>query len=121
MFTIRKIEDIKPDTIESVKKDLERLKSQYGDMELMDVIMKAIQLDKGHWNKCPNGHYYAIGDCGGAMEVSRCPDCKAQIGGKDHVLIEGNSFASDLGGVSAWNPEGFDARVARGEVDLNDI
>jgi hypothetical protein len=42
IFTIRKIEDIKPETIESVKKDLERLKSKYVDMELMDVIMKAI-------------------------------------------------------------------------------
>jgi hypothetical protein len=30
-------------------------------------IMKAIGLDKGHWNKCPNGHFYVIGECGGAM------------------------------------------------------
>ena len=42
IFKIRKIEDIKPETIESVKKDLEFLKSKYVDMELMDVIMKAI-------------------------------------------------------------------------------
>ncbi len=46
--------------------------------------MKATDLGRGHWNKCPNGHYYAIGECGGAMEVSRCPDCSAQIGGSNH-------------------------------------
>ena len=90
--------------IEEVKKDLEELKKKFVDMELLEEIMKATALDKGHWNKCPNGHYYAIGDCGGAMEVSRCPDCKAQIGGSNHQLIQGNSFASELGGVSAWNP-----------------
>ena len=25
----------------------------------------------GHWYTCPNGHVYAIGDCGGAVVVSR--------------------------------------------------
>lgn len=38
----------------------------------------------GHWFKCPNGHYFAIGDCGGAMETSKCPDCGAKIGGANH-------------------------------------
>jgi predicted RNA-binding Zn-ribbon protein involved in translation (DUF1610 family) len=34
--------------------------------------------------KCPNGHLYAIGECGRPMEESKCPDCGFIIGGKDH-------------------------------------
>jgi len=106
---------------EQCEKLVQYFSARFNLKDEMSLIIEAIGLPRGNWNKCPNGHYYAIGECGGAMEVSRCPDCKAQIGGNSHVLIEGNSFASELGGVSAWNPEGFDARVARGEVDLNDI
>ena len=32
-------------------------------------IMKALNLGKGHWYTCPNGHVYAIGECGGAMQA----------------------------------------------------
>jgi hypothetical protein len=32
----------------------------------MQAIIKAIGLSAGHWNKCPNGHLYVIGECGGA-------------------------------------------------------
>ena len=34
-----------------------------------DQIVAAMGLPSGHWYTCPNGHVYAIGDCGGAMEV----------------------------------------------------
>ena len=34
--------------------------------------------------KCPNGHLYAIGECGRPMEESKCPDCGSIIGGRDH-------------------------------------
>ena len=87
----------------------------------MEEIIKATNIGRGYWNKCPNGHYYAIGDCGGAMVESRCPDCNALIGGSNHQLAQGNTFASELGGVSAWDPIGFNARVARGEINLNNI
>ena len=46
------------------------------------MIHKAMGFDKGHWFKCPNDHIYCITECGGAMEKSFCPDCKAEIGGK---------------------------------------
>ena len=65
------------------------------------MIVKAIGLSKGHWYKCPNGHIYAIGDCGGAMEKSRCPDCNAEIGGQQHQLTQGNRHAGDFDGSSA--------------------
>lgn len=31
------------------------------------------------------------GECGGAMVVSRCPECGAPIGGEHHRLLEGNA------------------------------
>lgn len=42
----------------------------------------------GHWFRCRNGHPFAIGDCGGAMEISRCPECGESIGGTDHRLLD---------------------------------
>ena len=50
------------------------------------MISEAIGLSGGHWYECPNGHPYAIGECGGAMEKSVCPECKAEIGGLNHNL-----------------------------------
>ena len=44
----------------------------------------------GHWYACPNGHPYTIGECGGAMQESRCPICNEQIGGVSHRLAERN-------------------------------
>ena len=45
----------------------------------------------GHFFKCPKGHPYVIGDCGGATETSRCPHCGSQIGGTQHQVLGGNS------------------------------
>ena len=45
------------------------------------MIIEAIGLGSGHWYECPNGHPYVIGECGGAMEKSVCPECKSVIGG----------------------------------------
>ena len=50
------------------------------------MISEAIGLSGGHWYECPNGHPYAIGECGGAMEKSVCPECNAEIGGLNHNL-----------------------------------
>lgn len=69
------------------------------------MIVKAMGLRQGHWYKCPNGHVYAIGDCGGAMESRRCPDCNATIGGTNHNLTSGNEVASEMDGAqhAAWS------------------
>ncbi|KAI5619584.1 NFX1-type zinc finger-containing protein 1, partial [Silurus asotus] len=69
------------------------------------MIVNAMALRKGHWYKCPNGHVYAIGDCGGAMEQSKCPDCKASIGGINHTLTVGNNVAGEMDGAQhpAWS------------------
>ena len=42
------------------------------------------------------GHYYAIGDCGGATMESRCPTCKVTIGGSSHRLRDDNFFAGEI-------------------------
>ena len=51
---------------------------------------------QGHFYKCPNGHSYVIGECGGATQVSTCPECGASIGGSQHRLTSGNTQAVEL-------------------------
>ena len=68
-------------------------------------IVKAVGLSKGHWFKCPNGHFYCIGECGGAMEQGKCPECNAAIGGSSHRLTAGNVHAPEMDGsrYAAWS------------------
>ena len=47
----------------------------------------------GHMMRCPNGHDYFIGNCGGATEESRCTECGETIGGCGHRLAPGNTAA----------------------------
>ncbi|KAF8748917.1 P-loop containing nucleoside triphosphate hydrolase protein [Rhizoctonia solani] len=68
----------------------------------------------GHFYQCPNGHPYVIGECGGAMQVSTCPECGAAIGGSHHRSLAGNTHANEFvnlarqGGVEdagwEWGP-----------------
>ena len=76
-------------------------------LEEKKQIVSAIGLSKGHWFKCPRGHIYCIGECGGAMERSKCPECKAVIGGERHMLEEGNTLASEMDGAQypAWSEQ----------------
>eukprot|EP00118_Oscarella_pearsei_P004516 m.19536 g.19536 ORF g.19536 m.19536 type:complete len:778 (+) comp27849_c0_seq1:4110-6443(+) len=68
-------------------------------------IVKAIGLSQGHWYKCPNGHPYAIGECGGATQEAKCPECGAKIGGQSHRLADGNAIAREMDGArhAAWS------------------
>ncbi|KAF7588506.1 hypothetical protein BBP40_005642 [Aspergillus hancockii] len=50
----------------------------------------------GHWYYCENNHPFTIGECGGAMEISRCPECGARVGGQGHETVSGVSRANDL-------------------------
>ena len=74
------------------------------DSERIEIV-KAIGLTKGHWFKCPNGHYYCIGECGGAMEEAKCPECGATIGGQKHTLRDDNQLAPEMDGAqhAAWS------------------
>ncbi|KAJ3056647.1 hypothetical protein HK097_005321 [Rhizophlyctis rosea] len=56
-------------------------------------IIRAMQSEfhgSGHWYQCPNGHTYTIGECGGAMQSSQCPECGATVGGGGHQLATSN-------------------------------
>ena len=74
-------------------------------------IVEAMGLEKGHWFKCPNGHYYVIDDCGGATTTSKCPDCKATVGGTSYRLSAGNQFAPEVDNSEhpAWSNEANEA------------
>ncbi|KAJ6020902.1 hypothetical protein N7540_006406 [Penicillium herquei] len=50
----------------------------------------------GHWYYCENGHPFTIGECGGAMQLSRCPECGAAVGGQNHLTTAGVTHAHDL-------------------------
>lgn len=70
-------------------------------LEEKQMVLQAMGLSRGHWYKCRNGHIYAIGDCGGAMQRSKCPECGSGIGGENHRLDHGNAVASEMDGASA--------------------
>lgn len=65
----------------SAKELSKYLNENFGFRNFKEMIMKAVDLGKGHWFKCKNGHFYTIGECGGAMQTSKCPDCGEVIGG----------------------------------------
>ncbi|KAI1315474.1 hypothetical protein EDD11_000755 [Mortierella claussenii] len=50
----------------------------------------------GRWHRCPNNHTYVIGECGGAMQRSRCPECQAVVGGGSHTLEQGNTVDAEF-------------------------
>jgi MoxR-like ATPase len=57
----------------------------------MQALMGAgAETGANRWYTCPNGHPFAIGQCGGAMEESKCPACGEKIGGMGHNLVGTN-------------------------------
>jgi hypothetical protein len=78
--------------MDSALQDVHAAEKQLQNMAInADGIMRG-----GAWHRCPNEHLYQIGNCGGANQISRCPDCKSQIGGTDHVRLPGNTRARDF-------------------------
>ncbi|KAG4074868.1 hypothetical protein HA402_009293 [Bradysia odoriphaga] len=63
-------------------------------------ILEAFNLREGRWFKCPNGHYYVITECGGAMIESKCNECGATIGGGNHRIRSDNQFGGDFDGAA---------------------
>ncbi|XP_023265809.1 E3 ubiquitin-protein ligase RNF213 [Seriola lalandi dorsalis] len=49
------------------------------------------------WYNCPNGHPCTIGECGQPMQISRCLDCGAVIGGNNHRAVQGFQVAQMQG------------------------
>lgn len=67
------------------------------EKERQDIV-KAMGLTQGHWFKCPNGHLYVIGECGGARQASYCNECRAPIGGEGYALRSGNQHDGRMDG-----------------------
>ncbi|KAI9907263.1 hypothetical protein PsorP6_016116 [Peronosclerospora sorghi] len=59
------------------------------EMKAIKMAMQTELRGTGHWYRCENGHSYAIGECGMAMEQSRCPECGVLVGGTNHSFVEG--------------------------------
>ncbi|XP_030846999.1 NFX1-type zinc finger-containing protein 1-like [Strongylocentrotus purpuratus] len=96
---------------DEVKSLLKKIDSKSGGLEISETerkeVVAAMGLAKGHWYKCPKGHVYAIGECGGATQTGKCPECGLGIGGTGHRLTEGNRVASEMDGArhAAWSEE----------------
>ncbi|KAI6651709.1 NFX1-type zinc finger-containing protein 1 isoform b precursor [Oopsacas minuta] len=68
-------------------------------------IALAVDVNRSGWYRCPNGHLYGIGDCGGAVVEAKCNECGAKIGGTGHRVQDNNAYAGpDMGGniVPSW-------------------
>ncbi|KAK7116809.1 NFX1-type zinc finger-containing protein 1-like [Littorina saxatilis] len=117
---VRKCTDrlmVKPEVLskeetEDMRRTVESLKGRcLGGLGVSDeervMIVKAMGFEKGHWYKCKNGHVYAIGECGGAMQAAQCPECGEGVGGTQHRLTEGNAVATEMDGATygAWSEQ----------------
>lgn len=71
----------------------------------MSVSFHMSSRAQGHWLKCKNNHIYCITECGGPMQVAKCPECGVKIGGNNHAYVEGTSLASEMDGArhKAWS------------------
>ncbi|XP_036409284.1 E3 ubiquitin-protein ligase rnf213-alpha isoform X2 [Megalops cyprinoides] len=49
------------------------------------------------WYACPNGHPCTVGECGQPMEMRKCLDCGADIGGIYHRPVQGFSVVHNEG------------------------
>ena len=54
----------------------------------------------GHWYNCANGHPFTVGECGMPMELARCPECGAPVGGSSHIPAEGVQRADHIENIS---------------------
>jgi hypothetical protein len=83
--------------------------------DAMYMVQRALMeagADRGaqRWFTCPNGHPFAIGNCGGATQESRCPECNEPIGGTGHTLLASNKA---LGGTSGEGADNVNALFQR--------
>ena len=106
------------DTWKEKKAELQKKTGELGisDIERQEIV-KALDMGRGAWYACPNGHPYLIDACHGAMTVSwklvlsvlspidgvsiqegRCPDCGSAIGGSRHRLREDNNTFTEMDG-----------------------
>ncbi|KAF5314903.1 hypothetical protein D9619_007516 [Psilocybe cf. subviscida] len=64
--------------------------------EITDIVKAFNFSTTGHFYNCPNGHPFVITECGGAMQISTCPECGVEIGGGSHRLLDSNTTAPEF-------------------------
>ncbi|KAF4662628.1 hypothetical protein FOL47_006168, partial [Perkinsus chesapeaki] len=118
IFTAPRYSNIIKDRIGLVTKVKERLIIASRELTLQErrEINSAMQAERGvlgaaagHWYACPNGHPYFIADCGGANQITQCPECNASIGGRSYRMEQGNRFMANFTGEDAapqWPNQG---------------
>jgi hypothetical protein len=118
-----KLEKVTEETETKILRFIRRISKTYevdglSQKERMEIV-NAIGLSKGHWYKCPKGHFYCIGECGGAMETAKCPECGSAIGGQNHSLEAGNAHAGEMDGSrhAAWSDAANLANFDPAELD----
>ncbi|EFJ49576.1 hypothetical protein VOLCADRAFT_89933 [Volvox carteri f. nagariensis] len=104
-FAAKNYENAAISSIRQLMSRLESFSQQVEAAELLSVLKvvaareyssnDAMRWLSGHLYRCPNGHPYIIGNCGGAMERATCPECGAVIGGGSHRLVAGNAPATE--------------------------
>ncbi len=92
--------------IDKMKSIFEKCSTKLTKDELNSIREALPEMFKTGWGatriyECPNGHPYFIGDCGGAMQATHCPDCGEPIGGGNHRVVRGNVAATEL--LQAFN------------------
>ncbi|EFA77791.1 NF-X1-type Zn finger-containing protein [Heterostelium album PN500] len=90
-------------------KVIEKVKERIRHNEASHIV-KMSGFTAGHWFNCPNGHLYYIDNCGGAMEVGKCIECKEQVGGTNHKLLSTNSHSNIDGSEKPHYPYGLEPR-----------
>lgn len=86
-----------PDVWESVQQDTAAAEMAGVLQAMFNAEFRAYEsvssFMRGHLHQCPNGHFFVIGKCGGAMQESKCVVCGAVVGGRSHTLASGNQQA----------------------------
>ncbi|KAJ6114997.1 hypothetical protein N7486_000775, partial [Penicillium sp. IBT 16267x] len=99
--------DLHPGQTRGLSEEIEGTKSMLGGLtfytpvtneERMAVLAAMAREFRGtgHWYYCENGHPFTIGECGHAMELSKCPECGSAVGGQQHQATTGVRHAQDL-------------------------
>jgi hypothetical protein len=57
---------------------------------------RAAVRDATRWHTCPNGHAYAIGDCGAPATQGVCPTCRSPVGGTGYQFVAGSGGQANL-------------------------
>lgn len=66
------------------------------EMRMVVTVMAKEFRGTGHWYRCVHGHPFTVGECGTPMQLARCPECGAGVGGQSHVPTEGVTRAQDI-------------------------